>query len=439
MAGRTRGTSMTMSKLDTSKKINSDKENRAVMKQIATDFDKLLNVNKPKLLTQMGVGKDYFVCEHCSALKRKDEFYVSTSPTNKTGVTRICKNCANDIAKSGGENGCEITKASVTRALKLMDKPFIENVWNASVMEVSSKTKSKNADNIWSAYIKNIQMKQYYGLGFDDSDIFTDGMTSINAMIDDALPKDQEIIMQYEKNKADVLRLLGYEPFDKEKLSDQPFLYSQLVGFLDASEQGNDDMMRTSSIISIVRGFLQLAQIDDMVANFVKDPDNAERNLAQIKSLQEMKKNITITISKLAEDSCISLKNNKNAVKGENTWTGKIRKLKEMNLRESDNNGFDMKTCRGMQQVQEISDASIMKQLALDESEWSDMVAEMREKIIKLQNEKDSYQEINRLLLKENLDLKETLNENKVDISKDIVDLKAVYSTFSESEEVDDN
>ena len=46
-----------------------------------------------------------------------------------------------------------------------------------------------------------------------------------------------------------------------------------------------------------------------------------------------------------------------------------------------------------MQQVQEISDASIMKQLALDESEWSDMVSEMRVVNTGLRKEKDAYQE----------------------------------------------
>jgi hypothetical protein len=72
------------------------------------------------------------------------------------------------------------------------------------------------------------------------------------------------------------------------------------------------------------------------------------------------------------------LKNSKNSIRGENTWTGKIKKIKDLNLRSAEVNGFDIATCRGMQQVQEISDASIMKQLALDESEWSDMVATMR-------------------------------------------------------------
>ena len=76
--------------------------------------------------------------------------------------------------------------------------------------------------------------------------------------------------------------------------------------------------------------------------------------------------------------------------------------------------GFDIDTCRGMQQVQEISDASIMKQLALDESEWSDMVSEMRVVNTGLRKEKDAYQEINRILLRENLDLRDTLKENNL-------------------------
>ena len=51
-------------------------------------------------------------------------------------------------------------------------------------------------------------------------------MISLDDMADNALPKDQEIIEQFEKNKDDTLRLLGYLPFEKEKLADQPFLYS---------------------------------------------------------------------------------------------------------------------------------------------------------------------------------------------------------------------
>ena len=92
-----------------------------------------------------------------------------------------------------------------------------------------------------------------------------------------------------------------------------------------------------------------------------------------------------------------------------------------------------------MQQVQEISDASIMKQLALDESEWSDMVSEMRVVNTGLRKEKDAYQEINRILLRENLDLRDTLKENNLLNEEQLKDLKDVYSVFAEFDEVEES
>jgi len=79
-----------------------------------------------------------------------------------------------------------------------------------------------------------------------------------------------------------------------------------------------------------------------------------------------------------------------------------------------------------------------MKQLALDESEWSDIVATMRTDNQELRRERDSYKEINRLLLRENLDLKDFIDENGLDISINLQNLKDLYSPFSslEDEEV---
>ena len=106
-----------------------------------------------------------------------------------------------------------------------------------------------------------------------------------------------------------------------------------------------------------------------------------------------------------------------------------------MNLRGSEVNGFDIATCRGMQQVQEISDASIMKQLQLDESEWSDMVAEMRVTNQNLRRERDQYKEINRILLRENLDLKDYLEDIGESANIEYQNLKDIYSIFGNQEE----
>jgi hypothetical protein len=164
----------------------------------------------------------------------------------------------------------------------------------------------------------------------------------------------------------------------------------------------------------------------------------AEGRAGEIKSLLDSKQKISSTITNLAEQSCLSLKHNKNASKGENTWTGKIKKLKDIDLRDAEVNGFDIGTCRGMQQVLEISDASILKQLRLDESEWSDMVAEQRQLLVDAQRERDVYKEINRILLRENLDLKDTLEENGLLDTSELQNLKELFSPLGEVQTQDE-
>ena len=417
-------------------KITTLKEIDKTIEQLCEIFNTLTPASQVKALEAMGVGNKFFTCQRCGHVKTKDKFYVSTAPGQASGVTDGCKQCAEEIALPvvNGEKQ-QPTKQTVDDAMYFLDKPMLESVWEASLLEAANGASGKGKSNVYTAYCKNIQMVNYYTMTYRNSDNYTGGAISLEDMADNALPKDQEIIEQFEKNKNDTLRLLGYLPFEKEKLSDQPFLYSQLIGFLDSSEEGNDDMMRTASIISIVRGFLQASNIDDMVAQLSQDFRNAEKNIATIKALQQMKSQILGSVNNLAKESCISLKNSKHSIKGENTWTGKIKKIKDMNLRSAEVNGFDIATCKGMQQVQEISDASIMKQLALDESEWSDIVATMRVDNTNLRRERDQYKEINRILLRENIDLKDYLEDNNMSPAGMLVDLKDLYSVFSDDKE----
>ena len=386
-------------------------------------------------------------CYLCNAHKSRDKFYVNTDPMSKSELAPICKDCARKLALrvvKGKEQ--EPTKESIQLALKYLNKPFLEKVWDSSIQEVENLASGKVKSNIWVAYIRQIAMPNYIGLTYFDSDHFIKESAikeiSSENITEENLIKSHAGLDTYDsylKNKNDVIRLLSYDPFEKEDITDQPFLYSQLLGLLDSSEDANEDMMRTSSAISIVRGFLQQSKIDDTISKLMCDISDIERNSATIKSLQESKGKITSVITSLAQDSCISLKHNKNAKKGENTWTGKIKKIKSLNLRNGEVNGFDIDTCRGMQQVQEISDASIMKQLALDESEWSDMVSEMRVVNTDLRREKDAYKEINRILLRENLDLRDTLKENNLLDEEQLKDLKDVYSVFAEFDESEES
>ena len=392
-----------------------------------------------------------YLCHYCLKEKKRTEFYVSTNPLVMSGITFVCKDCI--IALDWDDNRNEFgacTKKTVMEALEIIDRPFLNNLWDSSYAEWANQKGQIRRPTIWDAYIKNVSMPHYRGMRWRDGDIFNTfvedakqvaALESGNKEAAQTLIDSQEVSNEFEKNRKDVIRLLGYDPFEGEKLEDQPLLYSQMLGYLDNGGDSNDDMMRTSSAITIVRGFSQQAKIDDKIA---KAMANSNVNASELKTLLDAKKNLSTTISQLAEQSCLSLKHNKNASKGENTWTGKIKKLKDIDLRDAEVNGFDIGTCRGMQQVLEISDASILKQLALDESEWSDMVAEQRKAIVDLQTQRDTYREINRILLRENLDLRDTLEENELLDAENLHDLKELFSPLSEtvvqdSEEPDDD
>lgn len=384
--------------------------------------------------------KESAYCYMCDSIKKKEHFYVSTDPRIKGGVTPVCKLCAKSIAERQDKNGDfhEPTKESCIEALRYLDKPFIENVWSASIQESEDLSSARVKTNVWNSYVKNIAMPQYMGQTFKDSDMFKEKIIYDDEKTPKQLVEEhngQDTYDSYLKNKEDVKRLLDYDPFEKEPVSDQPFLYSQLLGMLDASEDANEDMMRVSSAIQIVRGFLQQAKIDDALAKLMGDVRSVQENSGAIKSLQDSKQKLTSMITNLAAESCLSLKNSKRQVKGENTWTGKTKRIKDLNLRDGQMNGFDVATCRGMQQVQEISDASIMKQLRLDESDWSDMVADMRETMQTLRKERDSYKEVNRILLQENIDLKDYLEEKDIDTVVAMKNLKDLYSIFADQED----
>lgn len=379
-------------------------------------------------------------CYLCGELKNVSHFYTSTDPMAKSGLTPVCKKCATNIACRIDANGelHEPTKESIILALSYLNKPFINDLYDSSIQEAMNENTGKTKNNAWTSYIKNVAMKQYVGKTYKDSDMFRERIVYEDEKTPEMLlegREDQDTYVDFLKNKKDVVRLLSYDPFEKESLSDQPFLYSQLLGLLDSSEDANDDMMRTASAISIVRNFLQQQKIDDTVSKLMSDIKELQKNSATIKSLQDSKAKITGIIKDLAAESCISLKNNKNTKKGENSWTGKIKKIKDLNLREGEVNGFDLNTCKGMRQVMDASNQSILAQLRLDESEYSDMLAEMRETVVKLREQVENYKEISRILLRENIDLKDYISDNNLDLSEELVDLNELFSPFNDDGE----
>lgn len=384
--------------------------------------------------------ESYGYCYLCDTHKSKDKFYYNSDPLCKSEIAPICKECARKIAYRVDKNGerHEPTKESVIEALRYLNKPFLYTVWDASVQESENLITGKIRTSVFESYVKNIAMQQYLTLTFKDSDMFKQKVVYEDEKTLEQVVEEnagQDTYDDYLKNKKDCTRLLGYDPFDKELPGDQPFLYAQLIGLIDSSGNENEDIMRNISCASIARGFLQIQKIDNTVSSLMSDVKNMERNAATIKSLQDSKQKLTSMITSLAAESCISLKNNKNAKKGENSWVGRLKTASDLSLRESRLNGFDIETSKGMQQVADISIKAILNQLHLDESEYADMLADQTRQIDALNKEIAYTKEIARILLEENINLRDILQKNQITTGYKLINLDDLLFSVDHDEE----
>lgn len=391
---------------------NTQKKQREEMSKFTEMLDDLTPAQLRKLLIEnrkkYDKAAEMAFCTLCDKQKPREDFYPSTDPLNVAGICPVCKDCAKRIALRTTEDGEEFdpTKESVQLALRYINKPFVNKVWeSANQMALTSKM----LKNTWGCYMQLISQRQYAEMTYFDSDFFRIS-ANISASVDESLD-NKDVADSFQQNKEDAIRLLGYDPFAKESLADQPFLYANLIGYLDASSEANEDRMRVSSIIEIVKGFNQIEKFNNIIAGLMEDVGNLDRNVATIRNLEDTKSKVTTSLLNLAKDNGISLKHSVNASKGENTWTGKVRKMKEMNLRDAEMNLYDTEYSDGLRQVAEISDAAIIKQIKLDENDQNDMLIQQRELINKYKQIADTSEEKARILLRENADLKERLSE----------------------------
>ena len=381
---------------------------------------------KPMTMTKEPIPE--YVCPHCGELKKKTAFYVSSDPAVSIGVAFPCKDCAEKIArrydpKTGSYS--DVIESSLKNALMYLDKPFLKTLWESAYNEVHDPSLKQPKHNIWTAYIKSVQMVNYKTMRWRDGDFDETPVSSKHTELVEEEYMAPDVAEELERNRRDVVRLVGYDPFEKEQLEDKPLLYAQTVGYLDMGGN-NDDAMRTSSVITIVRGFLQIQKLDDMIAQAMINATKTGTS-GEIKAYLDAKQKISSTISQLAEQNCISLKHNKNNTKGENTWTGKVRIMKEMNLREAEVNIFDAETAKGLAQVADISNASILKQINLDENDYVQMLTEQKKTIEDLNKKANEAIEKARLLLRENIDLKKLLEESGIDIKENLSNDTILY------------
>ncbi|MED3562262.1 hypothetical protein [Bacillus xiapuensis] len=353
----------------------------------------------------MSKKKDTIICSCCGKEKNSDEFYASKSYINKhTGKLSICKKCTWDYVVTD-DNGYDIEK--MKDLLQMIDKPM-----SAFILESSEEEGNRDSKNVFKCYMKNLGMRQYIHLRGKDGDSNTNNnqnkVIEHDVVVRNELPKIKVEITETDlKNRDDVLRMLGYDPFETENESDKVYLYNRLVDFLDESTL--EDSFKLPAVIEIVKSFNQIDKINLAIANLTSDISRVSDNVGSVNSLITAKEKMLKSVLALAKDNGISVNHNNNKSKGGNTLNGIVKKLNEIGLSSSELNLFDLETCESMKQIADFSNRSILDQLMLDENDYTDMIAQQREMINELDSKLIKEEEDNRLLKIEIAKLQGTL------------------------------
>ena len=358
-----------------------------------------------------------FACPRCGETS-KNAFYPSYNKTNKVSKKTIyCKKCINEIYAEALML-LKNDKMAIINICQILNIPFDERVFN-SCKELEDEESKKN---LIESYIEKISIyKDIYEIGdsYLDSDSFLvkDSIITLDdyKQYQEDIDKQKEYLKQskrtdeaIKRNREDVIRIVGADPFSAYPEDDAAELYASLLDFLD--EDIDPPRFLLNIYIEIIKNFYLLDKINEEMLIQTSDSENLFANAKQIKTLNDTKTNIQNTINKIAADNQISLKTAKD--KGDKTkkFTYIIRKLMEYeDLDDVKSNVFDVKTSKAMAEVEKQSFGNMISQLNIEENDYINVLANQRDRIAELENELLKTKEKNRAKTKRISKLEERL------------------------------
>lgn len=349
---------------------------------------------KKKVAEKPKVEKAKYTCLCCGVEKSETQFYMnkwSDLWTYSDKKIPYCKDCVQkrfDTYKTRYESD----KTALLICCYVLDIPFYSTLY---------KSISDN-NSIFSVglYMRQLQLGQYQMKTF------------LNTLMSDELGKTddqvrEEVETRWSKadkqNKNFAISVVGYDPFENCGMvdNDRKYCFNILASYCDA-DGIQEDGHKIQSVIQITHSQLQCRKLDEFINEELLKPVPDEN---RIKQLTTTKKQLLDSISKTAQDNNISSAYNSSSKQGINTLSHKMKEMMQAGYDNIEFNLFDIKTSDAMKQIADLSNRSILDQISLDSNDYTEIVKDQREMIVKYQNQIDEVVEENRKLKNQIVDL----------------------------------
>ena len=349
-------------------------------------------------------------CKICNKNLGKRNFYSSNIKEYEEycyGCAPYCKDCLKSatLDKKG-----IINKANFISVLKKLDKPFVEELYNKTVLE--------REEDALPTYLKYLNLdKNYRNKRFEDTQNLNENNNN-----EDAISKIKTQTVQTEEDikvETDIKRLLDYDPFDGYEVFDKKYLNSDLLPYLN--EDTLEDQFKISVIIQIVNNNNQIRKIDLVINQLSSSTESLINNGSDIKNLTSIKAQLNQANDRLSKENSIALKHRGDSQAGKSTLGAIMKDLRELDFEKAEHNYYTLKQSYGIKVTADISNKSILDVINFDSNDQNTLFKEQRDLIQKLQKKELDYKEEIRNLLKESKKLKEKIDrfeklemENKI-------------------------
>lgn len=338
---------------------------------------------------------DKHVCTCCGVPKPVGSYYptydLSCSNRIDVGGTfhmAICKDCANklfaycytDLAEKKPDKAMQYTCS------------YLNMYWDMSLYVLAKKDfeASGRKGTLLGAYIKKVN-SQAPGKVFLDSPFLdeaqqtTVAVTQVANTFSDDAPYDWS--REDVRNKSQVLKMVGYDPFAYETDENKRILYRDLLNILDEGMQS--DLVKFQAGIQIVLSFFKLRQMNEK--EYKMNLEGAP--ISELKALSDLKAKELTAITNFSRDNGFSERYATAKAKGENTFTGIMAKMNEAKYEKAILNRYDIETSATIQQAADASFKAIFNQLGMGESDVWKITQEQFEELTKLRKENSKLQE----------------------------------------------
>ncbi len=345
-----------------------------------------------------------YTCTCCGKAKELDEYYVyynviNASRTDYHGNVRlsICKKCSeklfNYLFLEESFQNIEVATKKWCAYLNIYydEKIVVQAIRNFNVNEHENHFVKEyldliylNEENIEKTFLDSPFLYQ----AFDTTSGKNESSEDENSIAEAS--KDSEPFLWTKediRNKKQVVRMIGYDPFGYEDDENKVVLYNDLLNILDTGME--NDMVKVQAAVQIVLGFFKIRQIDEQEYTMRK----SGASIADLRALSELKSKELSAISKFCSDNGFSERYAISKAKGENTFTGILKKMDDEKFENALINRYDIETSTTIQQAAEASITAIFKQLSLSDTDiWKTCQDQLAE-LLKLRKENALFAE----------------------------------------------